>query len=556
MQGIRRRTTLALIGTVAVAALVAAGCSSGGATKSASSGVLTVGMPNGVQTNNSNPFLATSAGASLGYRFMIYEPLVQTNPIAPSEKGTPWLADKWEWADNYQKLTVTTRSDVKWNDDQPFTAGDVAYTFNLLKDKSALNTNGLPIAGATKVSDTSAEITFSKPQFVNENKILNSFIVPEHIWKDVPDPTTFTNETPVGTGPYSLKTFTPQTVTLSVRTSYWQDLPKVPEIQYTSYNDNSAQTTALASGAAQWSYVFMPNYETLYVNKDPKNHKIWMPAGLGIHALWLNTAKAPFNNVALRKALNMVIDREVIFQQGHSKLFPKVDNVTGIPSPAGDPFLSADYKGKTAKVDVEGAKKLLTEAGYKLEGDVLKDPSGAPVTFALTDPAGWSDYLTDLDIIKNAVKALGITAEVKTQTVDQWPTDFNSGAFDATMHWTNSGATPFETYQNIMDASASKPVGEPAASAQGRFNDPAATNALTAYASAPDDASRKTNLDLLQKIFVEQVPAIPLVSSPVGAEYSEKNWIGWPTEADPYAPPQPTQTNALQVVLRLKPATA
>jgi peptide/nickel transport system substrate-binding protein len=555
MQGIRRRTTLALIGTMAVA-LVAAACSSGGATKSAASGVLTVGMPNGPQTNNSNPFLATSAGASLGYRFMIYEPLVQTNPIAPSEKGTPWLAEKWEWADNYQKLTLTTRANVKWSDDKPFTAGDVAYTFNLLKDKSALNTNGLPIAGASKVSDTAAEITFSKPQFVNENKILNSFIVPEHIWKDVPDPTTFTNETPVGTGPYSLKTFTPQTVTLAVRTSYWQDLPKVPEIQYTSYNDNSAQTTALASGAAQWSYVFMPNYETLYVNKDPKNHKIWMPAGLGIHALWLNTAKAPFNNVALRKAVNMVIDREVIFQQGHSKLFPKVDNVTGIPSPAGDPFIAAEYKGKTAKVDVEGAKKLLTEAGYKLEGDVLKDPAGAPVTFALTDPAGWSDYLTDLDIIKNAVKALGITAEVKTQTVDQWTTDFNAGAFDATMHWTNSGATPFEGYQNIMDAAASKPIGEPAANAQGRFNDPAATAALAAYAAAPDDAARKTNLDLLQKIFVEQVPAIPLVSSPVGAEYSTKSWIGWPTEADPYAPPQPTQTNALQVVLRLKPATA
>ncbi len=555
MQGIRRRTTLALIGTMAVA-LVAAACSSGGATKTAASGVLTVGMPNGPQTNNSNPFLATSAGASLGYRFMIYEPLVQTNPIAPSEKGTPWLAEKWEWADNYQKLTLTTRADVKWNDDKPFTAGDVAYTFNLMKEKAALNANGLPITGASKVSDTSAEITFGKPQFVNENKILNSFIVPEHIWKDVPDPTTFTNEKPVGTGPYTLKTFTPQTITLSVRNSYWQELPKVPELQYTSYNDNSAQTTALASGAAQWSYVFMPNFETLYIDKDPKNHKIWMPAGLGIHALWLNTAKAPFNNVALRKALNMVIDREVIFQQGHSKLFPKVDNLTGIPSPAGDPFLSDEYKGKTAKVDVDGAKKLLTEAGYKLEGDVLKDPSGAPVTFALTDPAGWSDYLTDLDIIKNAVKALGITAEVKTQTVDQWTTDFGNGAFDATMHWTNSGATPFETYQNIMDAAGTKPLGEPATSAQGRFNDAAATAALTAYAAAPDDAARKTNLDLLQKIFVEQVPAIPLVSSPVGAEYSTKNWVGWPTEADPYAPPQPTQTNALQVVLRLKPATA
>jgi peptide/nickel transport system substrate-binding protein len=551
----KRTTTLALIGTVAVA-LVAAGCSSGGGTKAANTGVLTVGMPNGPQTNNSNPFLATSAGASLGYRFMIYEPLVQTNPIKPSEKGTPWLAEKWEWADNYQKLTLTTRQNVKWSDGKPFSASDVAYTFNLIKDKSALNTNGLPITGATKVSDTSVEVTFPKPQFVNENKILNLFVVPEHIWSTISDPTTYTNENPVGTGPYTLKTFTPQTVTLSRRDSYWQDLPQVPELQYTSYNDNSAQTTALAGGQSQWSYVFMPNYENLYVAKDPANHKIWMPSGLGIHALWLNNAKAPFDNVAVRKAVNLVIDRDTIFNQGHSKLFPKVDNPTGIPSPAGDPFLAPEYKGAKAKLDVDGAKKVLADAGYKLDGDVLKDPSGKAVTFALTNPAGWSDYLTDLDIIKNSVKALGIAAEVKTQTVDQWTTDFQTGNFDATMHWTNSGATPYETYQNFMDGTQFKPLGEVATAAQGRFRNDAATAALTAYAAAGDDATRTTTLNTLQKLMVEQVPVVPLVSSPVGAEYSQKNWIGWPTEADPYAPPQPTQTNALQVVLRLKPATA
>ena len=555
MQGIRRRTTLALIGTVAVA-LVAAACSGGGASKPANSGVLTVGMPNGPQTNNSNPFLATSAGASLGYRFMIYEPLVQTNPIAPAKEGTPWLATKWEWADNYTKLTLTNRADVKWSDGQAFSAADVAYTFNLIKAKSALNTNGLPITSATKVSDTSTQVVFDKPQFVNVNKILNLFVVPEHIWKDVPDPTTFTNETPVGTGPYTLKSFTPQTVTLSRRDSYWQELPAVPELQYTSYNDNSAQTTALASGASQWSYVFMPNYESLYVAKDPANHKIWMPSALGIHALWLNNAKAPFDNVAVRKAVNLVIDRETIFQQGHSKLFPKVDNPTGIASPAGDSFVAPEYKGAKAKVDVAAAKKTLSDAGYKLDGSTLKDPSGNPVTFTLTNPAGWSDYLTDLDIIKNSVKELGITAEVKTQTVDQWTTDFAAGNFDASMHWTNSGATPYETYQNFMDGTAFKPMGEAATAAQGRFNNAEATAALAAYAAASDDATRTATLNALQKIMVEQVPVIPLVSSPVGAEYSTKNWVGWPTEADPFAPPQPTQTNALQVVLRLKPATA
>ena len=64
---------------------------------------------------------------------------------------------------------------------------------------------------------------------------------------------------PIGTGPYTLKSFTPQTTTLSVARPYWQDLPKVKELRYTSYNDNNAQTTALANGASEWSFVFIPN---------------------------------------------------------------------------------------------------------------------------------------------------------------------------------------------------------------------------------------------------------------------------------------------------------
>lgn len=54
---------------------------------------------------------------------------------------------------------------------------------------------------------------------------------------------------------------------------------------------------------------------------------------------------------------------------------------------------------------------------------------------------------------------------------------------------------------------------------------------------------------------VEEVPLISTAAAPIGAEYSTRNWDGWPSESDPYAPPQPTQPNALDVVLRLRPAS-
>jgi peptide/nickel transport system substrate-binding protein len=548
------RSTRALLGVVAATALVLAGCSGGGGTAASDPNVLTVGMPNGPQTNNNNPFLPTSASSSLGYRYMIYETLAQMNMIKPEEEPTPWLAEKWEWSPDFTKITLTTRSGVTWSDGEAFSAADVAYTFTLLRDVTALNFNGLPIASATATGDDTVEVTFTKPQFVNQWKVFQTTVVPEHVWSKAPDPATFTDEKPVGTGPYALKTFTPQTITLSVRDQYWQDLPKVPELQYTSYNDNSAQTTALANGTSQWSYVFMPNYENLFIAKDPANHKLWYPSGLGIHGLWFNTTKAPFDDVAVRRAVNDVIDREVIFVQGESKLYPKVDSLTGLPSPAGDSFLAPEFQDAKHVVDVAKAKQRLADAGYTLDGEVLKDESGNPVTFTLTNPAGWSDYLTDLDIIKNSVKQLGITAEVQTQTVEQWTTDFTSGEFDASMRWTNTGATPYEIYSNIMDGSQNKPVGEVAASTFGRFDDAEATRALADYAAALDDGARATALATLQKVMVEQVPMVPTSAGPLGAEYNQKNWVGWPTPEDPYAPPQPTQPNALQIVLQLKPA--
>src|SRR5882672_8032451 len=92
----RARRTVALALTGLLAAVTLAACSNGdGKTANNGSGsgatVLNIGMPNGPQTENHNPFLGSSAGASLGYRWMIFEPLVMINGIKPTEPGKPWL---------------------------------------------------------------------------------------------------------------------------------------------------------------------------------------------------------------------------------------------------------------------------------------------------------------------------------------------------------------------------------------------------------------------------------------------------------------------------------
>jgi peptide/nickel transport system substrate-binding protein len=556
----RVKRLIATVFTVALAASVVAACSSknpGTSTGNTSKvTVLNVGMPNGPQTENHNPFLGSSSGASLGYRWMIYEPLVMLNQIAPAEPGKPWLATKWEWTPDYKSLNLTIRDGVKWSDGQPMTADDVVYTFQLLKDKPALNQNAIPY-DSISANGNVVTVTFKAPQFVNQTKVLTVFVVPKHQWSTFADPTTDTVKNPIGTGPYTLKSFTPQTTTLTVRDSYWQDLPQVKELRYTSYNDNNAETTALANGECEWGFVFIPNYQATYINKDPAHNKLWFPPNLGIHGLWINTTKKPFDNPVLRRAMNMVINRDDIFNIGESGYFyPKVESITGIPTPAGESFIAPEYKGQNHAVDVEGAKKLLTDAGFTLDGKTLKDPSGKAVKLTLTDPAGWSDYITDLEIIKDDLAQIGIAATVNKANQDAWFKNIDEGRFDAAMHWTNGGATPYDIYQNIMDGSILKPVGTGGVSGNyGRFNNADATKALSDYANAADEATRTAALNTLQKIMVDHMPMIPTSASNVGGEYNTKNWVGWPDQANPYAPAQPTQQNALLIVLTLKPAS-
>jgi hypothetical protein len=168
-------------------------------------------------------------------------------------------------------------------------------------------------------------------------------------------------------------------------------------------------------------------------------------------------------------------------------------------------------------VDVEGAKALLTGAGYKFDGTILKDKAGNPVTITLTDPSGWSDYQTSLEIVKDNLSKIGIAATVDKANQDAWFKAVEEGNFEATFRWTEGGATPYDIYRTVMDGTQLKPIGTASPAGNfGRFNNQQATDALKAYATATDDAARTAAMNTLQKIFVEQMPMIPVGADNIG----------------------------------------
>jgi peptide/nickel transport system substrate-binding protein len=558
----RLRSTLAAF--TVVAALALTGCSSDseapkgnegetGSTGNATGAALTIAKPDGaISTESNNPWVPDASALRLGYINAILEPLAMVNLIDANTEVKPWLASEVTWSADFKTLEVTARDGVKWNDGKDFTAADIEFTYKLLMEKPELDTASLGLKDVV-LDGNKVTLTFENSMFVKQDKVLHKHIVPKHVWEGVEDVTTDPNLNPVGTGPYTLKNFTTQSVELEARTDYWGGDLAVPNLFYVSYNDNTALTTALASGEADWAQAFIPNVQSAFLDKDP-NNVYWAAAGLGIDTMFVNTQEKPFNDVAFRKAVNMVIDRGLHQSIAREGGVPAITSITGLPTPAGDPYILDEYKGKDYAVDVEGAKKVLTDAGYTYEGDKLMDKSGEPVTFKLSVPQGWNDYVTGISLISDSVKAIGVEAAVDTPDADTWWAAKSEGDFQAILHWTDTGMTPYDLYSDIMDNRWLKPIGEAADYNFGRYDNAKVSEQLATYANATDDATRATALADIQRTFVDEVPAMPVGTRPFIAEYNTRNYVGWPGEDNPYINADPTQPTAALILTELEPA--
>ena len=559
------RLKSSLIAAGMAATMILAGCGSNGSgeidseeTSPDGSGeitaALTIAKPDGaISTESNNPWVGDASAMRLGYINAILEPLGIVNLIDPSQEPEPWLAEQIEWADDYKSVQLTARSDVKWNDGEDFSAEDIEFTFNLFIEHPELDGAALGLTDVQLDGDV-VTLSFENAMFVKQDKVLHKLIVPQHIWEGVTDLATATNEDPVGTGPYTLSNFSTQSVELSARDDYWGGELAVPTLYYVSYNDNTALTTALANGDADWAQAFIPNVKSAYLDKDPEHNTYWAPAGLGVDAMFVNSTTKPFNDVAFRQAVNLVMDRTKHQEIAREGGVPALESITGLPTPAGDPYILDEYKDIDMKVDVDAAKSVLTDAGYTYEGENLVDPDGEPVTFALSVPQGWNDYVTGISLIADSVKEIGVAATLDTPDADSWWDAKSNGDFQAILHWTETGATPYDLYSDMMDGRWLKPIGEPADYNFGRFESPEATAALSEFANATDDATREEALAVVQRIFVEQVPAMPLGTRPFISSYNTRNYTGWPSDDAPYVNADPTQPTTVKILTSLTPA--
>jgi peptide/nickel transport system substrate-binding protein len=199
--------------------------------------------------NNLTPFTLTLLGLPVTNDLvhLMYDSLFWSQV---KEDPEPWLAERADPSPDQRVWTVKLRSGVMWQDGQPLTAEDVAFTFLYFRDhpvgagdRYSHHVWQYPVLQAADVLDpVTVRVTFKDP--APTFKILPGAdmpILPKHIWQDIQDPNKATDILPVGSGPYKMTSFVPdQIYRLEANANYFKGTPKVDRIDLPIVKDPSA----------------------------------------------------------------------------------------------------------------------------------------------------------------------------------------------------------------------------------------------------------------------------------------------------------------------------
>ncbi|WP_315293484.1 Oligopeptide ABC transporter, substrate-binding protein OppA [Mammaliicoccus lentus] len=324
------------------------------------------------------------------------------------------------WKDKGDGLTYEfkVKKGIKWHDGSDFTVNDWIFTLETLADKDydgprftgVQDIKGAKdkkdgksdkIEGIKKIDDYTVEITFEKNKLNNLNNLWTSSPISEKAFKDIPvkdmAKSDQVRKKPIGIGPFKIKKIVDgESVELEKNKDYWQGEPKLDKIVLRVI-DQTALAQALESGEIDMSSVTAPVAKEIK-DKNPENLKIlqapstsYMILGFVLNdynkdKMEVGKARPKYQDPKLRKAMAYAINRDEWIKAFLYEYGKKTNGL--IPSAhwvAADKDQLNDYK-----YDVDKAKKLLDEAGYKdKDGDGFReDPKGKEFVVNLKHYAG------------------------------------------------------------------------------------------------------------------------------------------------------------------------
>jgi peptide/nickel transport system substrate-binding protein len=494
----------------------------------------------GLWTGNYSPFTPNVSGESIG---IIYEPLVFINVL--NGKYTPWLATSYSWANGNKTLTFDLRHGVTWTDGKPFTAADVAFTFNLMKKFPGADVNAVwTVLKSVTAQGTDKVVMTFKQQAVPYFYYIadQDGIVSQHIWSKVKNPVTYIDKNPIGTGPFTVSpSSSPQTITYLRNPHYWRTgKPYLDKVLYPAFTSNPPANLQLAEGKADWGGQFIPNIDNYYIKRNPKNFHYWFPPTQFVN-IYLNLTVKPLNNKLVRQAIAYGIDRNRVSQIGEYGYEPPApQNYVLLPDFASwyDRSLAAKYN---YTYNPTKAKALLAQAGFK----------NKRISLSIINVGGNTDWVASLGVVKDDLKQIGIDLSIQNLSSNDYNARTYNGRFELSYQNGSSAApNPYYDLRFVLFSGGTAPIGQAAAANYERWRDPTSDRLLNQFSATTNTALQHQIINKLQGIMLENVPVIPVTEGVSWFQYDTTKFTGWPTRQNPYVDPAPYDVPDWEIVLQ------
>jgi peptide/nickel transport system substrate-binding protein len=415
--------------------------------------------------------------------YPIFDRLLRSDP--KTLEPLPFLATSWEFTDP-TTLHMTLQEGVTFTDGTPFDAAAVVYNIERGKnmEDSSIKTDLSSVDSVEAVGDHEVVLHLNQP----DSSLLGVFADRAGM---MVSPTAAENpdfgQHPVGSGPHTFESWTPgDNWKYGRNADYWQaGLPYLDNLEYHVLADTNTRMNGLRSGQFDFIDGLEPSgakdlegVDGITVSVDPT---------LLEHMIWWNIGRPPLDNVQVRQAIEMAIDRQAIWE----------GTMDGTGEPAWLPVPSQHWafdKDQTPSFpyDPEKAKQMLADAGY---------PDG----FTLHITSGNSpDVVRRAEIVQAQLAEVGITLEITPEaTVDSVQSYFTDKRMDGYNSSMTSRPDPSITYQTIFSANS---FYNTAAASPDGFEE-----LLAAAKAAQTTADRQAAFAALNEAIVENALWVPLV---------------------------------------------
>jgi ABC-type transport system substrate-binding protein len=473
-----------------------------------------------------------------------------------SDKEYPWLAESGEYNADFTELTIKMRKGAEWSDGTPITSKDVVYTFeNQLKDEKR-NYHAAFAQFVKEVKapdDATVVVSFKEPAPRFKFEVLSFHfdtgipIVPAHVLSKEADVNAYKGDMnmPIS-GPYKTVAHTKDQKVQDLREDWWAiktgltpspDVKRVVFLNFTT-QDNAAQR--VVNNEADWSLdlrnstiksVLEQNTKvTTHTGSEPPHGYLdWWP-----NSLWVNTQIEPFNDVNVRRAISMAINRdqidEVIYEGAKVATvypFPLYPSLQKFADSAKE--LEAKYQPR--KFDLEESAKLIEGAGYKKNADGLWEKDGKTIPGVIN---GFESIHSDIvPVLVEQLRAAGIDA-----STNFGPDGYQNMADGKPgFYMFGHGASlkdPYEAF-NLFHSKFAAPIGTTAGNNRfSRYQNPDYDKIIEGMAPLASDDPKFQELALQAlEIYWRDVIDIPVIQWLHRIPYNQTYWTNYPTTANP-----------------------